>query len=245
MQGGGNGERCWLALRGRASHALVAVALTTLACGATHRPYGGHDGAGTSGAAGDGTDANGGTGATSANGGTGATSANGGTGANDSNGGTGANDSTGGTSPNGGTDPNGNAGEGGADETAMICSAGERRCNGIVPQACMGNVWVSEMPCASSCTGEGSCQCQAGARRCEGAIPQVCENGAFVDDQPCGAAQACTGSGVCASFRLLNAGLSTLGIPAPQTSTAPLTQHSFSAVPSLCDTRYCLTGDIR
>ncbi len=91
--------------------------------------------------------------------------------------------------------------------------------------------------------------CQPGERRCDGDTPQACKTDAWIPEAPCDSkTQACTGAGVCAAFRLLDAGIGTLGErPAEPVAGAKLILKSqtLSAVPRVCTAKLCITGDVR
>lgn len=91
--------------------------------------------------------------------------------------------------------------------------------------------------------------CDPGERRCDGDTPEVCKADAWIPEEPCDAAtQACSGAGVCAAFRLVDAGIGTFGQrPAEPVAGAKLILKSqtLSAAPRACSTKLCITGDLR
>ncbi|HYQ18690.1 MAG TPA: hypothetical protein VEQ58_23105, partial [Polyangiaceae bacterium] len=130
------------------------------------------------------------------------------------------------------------------DPLEPCTTAKDRRCSGVVPQVCSNGFWLNEAACSSACEGAGVCTCQPGARQCSGETPQMCLNGEWQDLQACQPnIQACT-NGVCAPFRLRDAGLATLGVPGGG-PTSPLRQHSLSINPRVCSAKFCMTGEIR
>ena len=90
--------------------------------------------------------------------------------------------------------------------------------------------------------------CEAGSRRCAGDTPQTCQaDGRWQAEATCKAAQACSGAGVCAAFRLVQAGISTFGEQPVPAAGAPLIlkEQTFSAAPRACANNLCITGDLR
>lgn len=122
---------------------------------------------------------------------------------------------------------------------------GARRCSGAVAQTCTNGFWRNGATCANGCTGEGMCSCASGARQCEGNTPQLCLSSAWVDETACdGVREVCTGAGVCASFKLLDAGIVSLANPV-RGEDSSLKQHTLSVGRSSCGANYCLSGEIR
>ena len=99
--------------------------------------------------------------------------------------------------------------------------------------------------------------CREGRKRCGGPgnnTPQTCDaDGAWQDGQACGGlTKVCTGEGVCAAYRLLNAGIDTFGVRTvePAAEGLPvLKEQTLSAAPRSCGTvkgqQICVTGGIR
>jgi hypothetical protein len=94
--------------------------------------------------------------------------------------------------------------------------------------------------------------CKAGRMRCEGNTPQTCdEEGNWVPGKACGGTtKVCTGEGVCAAYRLVNAGIDTFGVrpaePVKGTSIV-LKEQTLSRSARTCkaDKSICVTGGIR
>jgi hypothetical protein len=170
---------------------------------------------------------------------------------------------SGGTASGGsGSGASANAGSAAAGVPAAMAEAGAppaagspcdtedaRQCSEAVPQVCQGGVWVNEAECPEVCTGAGVCACEAGKRKCDGETPQLCDDGQWVAQEACGgAASVCTGEGVCAAYRLLDAGIGSLGArPAEPVAGAKLVlkQQTLSAPLRSCSDQYCVTGDFR
>jgi len=90
--------------------------------------------------------------------------------------------------------------------------------------------------------------CEAGSRRCAGDAPQTCRSdGTWKAEAACKVDQACSGAGVCAGFRLVQAGIGTFGEqPAALAGAAlVLKEQTLSAAPRACSTQFCITGDLR
>jgi len=156
-----------------------------------------------------------------------------------SNGGTATTETMGGTEV--GDSPGGSGGAGPAP-----CDVDDsRQCSGVVAQVCSDGYWVDQQVCSSACIGEGVCTCGIGERQCVGQTPQGCVNGVWESEIACdGQTEFCGGAGVCAPFKLFDAGLATIGIPGGD-ATSALRQHRLSATPRVCSTDFCITGDIR
>lgn len=146
----------------------------------------------------------------------------------------------------GGAESGGGTAEGGAGADLPPCNDdGARRCSGAVTQTCSKGFWRDLAVCTSGCTGEGVCSCAAGARQCERDTPQMCLNSAWVDEPSCdGVSEVCTGAGVCASFRLLDAGIVTVQSPAGGAGSA-LKKHTLSVGHRICGPNYCMSGEIQ
>jgi hypothetical protein len=90
--------------------------------------------------------------------------------------------------------------------------------------------------------------CEAGSRRCAGDTPQTCQSdGSWQAEAPCKADQACSGAGVCAAFRLVQAGINTFAEQPAPAEGAPLVlkEQTLMAAPRACATNLCITGDLR
>ena len=90
--------------------------------------------------------------------------------------------------------------------------------------------------------------CEAGSRRCAGDTPLTCQSdGTWNAQAACKVDQACSGAGVCAAFRLVQAGIGTFGEqPAgPAGAVLVLKEQTLSAAPRACSTQFCITGDLR
>ena len=91
--------------------------------------------------------------------------------------------------------------------------------------------------------------CEPASRRCSADTPQACSaDGTWADESACPVGQACSGAGVCAVFRLVSAGIGTLGErPAEPVSGATLIlkEQTLSAAPRACSDKLCITGDLR
>lgn len=94
--------------------------------------------------------------------------------------------------------------------------------------------------------------CKEGRMRCEGNTPQTCDDeGNWVSGKACGGTtKVCTGEGVCAAYRLVNAGIDSFGVrPAEPVkgTTIVLKEQTLSRSPRACkaDKSICVTGGIR
>jgi len=91
--------------------------------------------------------------------------------------------------------------------------------------------------------------CEPGLRRCSADTPQACRSdGTWADEDACPVGQACSGSGVCAAFRLVGAGIGTFAErPANPVAgaTLMLKEQTLSAAPRACTNELCITGDLR
>ena len=93
--------------------------------------------------------------------------------------------------------------------------------------------------------------CREGKQQCSGNTPQTCNaDGEWEDGEACtGATKVCTGDGVCAAYRLVNAGIDSFGArPAEPVagSTLILKEQTLSANPRTCSkSGRCVTGGIR
>ena len=100
--------------------------------------------------------------------------------------------------------------------------------------------------------GEGPAPCETGDRQCDGNTPQVCKKGVWQDEPECGGTKkVCIGEGICAPYRLLNAGIDSFGLrpaePIPGAAFV-LKEQTLSAAPRVCATtgkKFCITGGIR
>lgn len=135
---------------------------------------------------------------------------------------------------------------GGTGPSLSACGdEGTRQCSGAITQVCTDGFWRNGAVCTNGCTGEGICSCVGGARQCEGNTPQMCLNSAWVDETSCdGVIEVCTGAGVCAPFKLLDAGIVTVASPAAAESS-PLKRHTLTVGQRICDPDYCMSGEIR
>jgi hypothetical protein len=89
--------------------------------------------------------------------------------------------------------------------------------------------------------------CREGEKRCAGNTPQTCdEDGEWQDGKACsGKNETCTGAGVCAPFRLVNAGIDSLGLRPPEKKIV-IKQQTLASSPRLCaKSGVCITGAIR
>ena len=147
------------------------------------------------------------------------------------------NPGSGGSMPDGGAPP---------DPEEPCDQEGARQCSADVPQVCRKGYWVSEPSCLETCMGAGICACATDSRRCEGETPQACVDGAWMSEAVCsGSASLCTGAGICAEFRLLDAGVVSLTPPRADGAGPLLRAHAVSSVPRLCSANYCVSGEIR
>jgi len=105
-----------------------------------------------------------------------------------------------------------------------------------------GTVGVS----TSGAGGQAPTTCKDQSRQCAANIPQLCAGSAWVDEPECSAGTpVCTGAGICAAFRLVNAGIDAFGVRPAETSMFVLKEQSLSMTPRACDTKFCVTGGIR
>lgn len=90
-------------------------------------------------------------------------------------------------------------------------------------------------------------QCRDGEKRCSGDTPQTCdENGDWQDGEACrGTSPVCTGAGVCASYRLVNAGIDSLGARPPEKKIVIKRQTLASSARVCAKAGVCVTGAIR
>lgn len=90
--------------------------------------------------------------------------------------------------------------------------------------------------------------CKEGRMRCEANTPQTCDDeGNWVSGKACGGTtKVCTGDGVCAAYRLVNAGIDSFGVRPPEGAIV-LKSQTLSASPRTCnaDKTLCVTGGIR
>jgi hypothetical protein len=117
-----------------------------------------------------------------------------------------------------------------------VCTAGERRCNGKVPETCTaGTAWTPAAACPYLCTA-GNCtgECVPGANRCADRAPQICSaDGHWQTQMQCPfqcSGGACTGvcqprSVVCMGSRRRTcradaSGYDDMDCPAPEGGTA-------------------------
>lgn len=94
--------------------------------------------------------------------------------------------------------------------------------------------------------------CKEGRMRCDGNTPQTCDDeGNWVSGKACGGTtKVCIGEGVCAAYRLVNAGIDSFGVrPAEPVkgTTIVLKEQTLSRSPRACkaDKSICVTGGIR
>jgi hypothetical protein len=90
--------------------------------------------------------------------------------------------------------------------------------------------------------------CEAGSRRCAGDTPETCQSGGtWKANDACKVGQACSGAGVCADFRLVQAGIGTFGEQpaAPAGASLVLKEQTLTAAPRACSNDFCITGDLR
>lgn len=88
--------------------------------------------------------------------------------------------------------------------------------------------------------------CREGQKRCSGDTPQTCDaDGEWQDGKACSSNQACTGAGVCAPYRLVDAGIDSLGQRPPEKKIV-IKQQTLASSPRLCaKSGVCITGAIK
>jgi hypothetical protein len=88
--------------------------------------------------------------------------------------------------------------------------------------------------------------CPRGQMRCSGNTPQTCNgSGEWVSGTECAGKTVCTGAGVCAAYRLVNAGIDGLGVR-PAEKTPILKEQTLSSAPRRCGASgICVTGGIK
>jgi hypothetical protein len=88
--------------------------------------------------------------------------------------------------------------------------------------------------------------CRRGDMRCAGGVPQTCNgSGEWESGAECPRKQVCTGTGVCASVRLVNAGIDGLGLR-PAEKTPILKEQTLSSAARHCGASgICVTGGIK
>jgi len=139
------------------------------------------------------------------------------------------------------TDKGGSSGSGGSGNTGNVAGTGATG-NAAGMDVAGGAGPVTPAPCK-----EGKKQC-GGA---DGNTPQTCDaDGVWQDGEACGGTtKVCTGEGVCAAYRLVNAGIDSFGVrPAePVAKGVPiLKEQTLSAAPRTCNKAgLCVTGGIR
>jgi hypothetical protein len=89
--------------------------------------------------------------------------------------------------------------------------------------------------------------CKEGRGRCDGNTPQTCNaDGVWENGKACGGTtKVCTGEGVCAAYRLVNAGIDSFGVR-PAEGKIILKEQTLTAAPRSCNAKgLCVTGGIR
>jgi len=92
--------------------------------------------------------------------------------------------------------------------------------------------------------------CKEGATQCaaDGITVQTCNADAtWEDTETCGGVKkVCTGKGVCAAYRLVNAGIDSFGVRPAEGPMYILKEQTLSAAPRTCNKAgLCVTGGIR
>jgi hypothetical protein len=88
--------------------------------------------------------------------------------------------------------------------------------------------------------------CRRGEMRCAGGVPQTCNgSGEWDSGAECPRTQVCTGAGVCARVRLVNAGIDGLGLR-PAEKKLILKEQTLSSAARHCGkSDICVTGGIK